>query len=67
MMSVHISNFGSFSGHLKGDQDGYVHTSIKAVMKGTWDGDLTHDRAAEIAAENRKAIANAGLDIAAWR
>lgn len=69
-MSYHKTNFGSFSGHVQADIDGYVHTSIKDVMAGNWDemgGRMTREQAAEIAAANRKATQEAEADLAEWR
>jgi len=70
MTSYHETNLGAYSGSVISDMDGYVHTSIREVLAGTWDamgGRMTRDRAAEIAAHNRRATKEANEAIREWR
>jgi len=69
-MKYHKSNFGSFSGGLQADIDGYVYTTIAELLSGNWDsagGPMTRDMARDIARENREAVKAAERDIAEWQ
>ena len=66
-MSYHVSNLGSFGGYVRPDVDGYVHTSIRAVRRGSWGYRPTIDEAREIARHNREGSRAAERAIQAWR
>ena len=70
MASFHKSNFGMFGGGFRADMDGYVHTTIRAVMTAPYDtaGErMPRDTAREIAAHNRDAIRGANKELADWQ
>lgn len=68
--SFRKSNYGIFGGDLRADMDGYVHTTIKAVMRGNYDtaGErMTRDMAREIASHNRQAVRAASRKLNEWQ
>lgn len=71
--SFHISNFGSFSGNIPTDQNGYAHTTQAAWMKAPMDWASEDDRAyrldrcAELAKQTRDEVKKSEAALAEWQ
>lgn len=72
--SFHATNYGSFSGQIPIDLDGYAHTTQAAWMKAPMDwgsGDVPRsyrlERCKELAAQTRAAVKQADAALDDWR
>jgi hypothetical protein len=61
--TFHVSNFGSFGGHLPCDSDGYCHLTIK----GWSDAGYSVADARELAATAKEAVKEAEVALATWQ
>ena len=67
--SFHVTNYGSFSGNLPRDLDGYCHLTAEGWLSAPMDGmtEMTAELAEELAAQAREAVEDADAGLAEWQ